>query len=329
MSEISEGHTVKGYDVDLAGPADQAARDGRAGARPGAARGARARRARTRKLRARVLAREQEVNAYDLRIDEDSVALIARRQPMGSDLRAIISIARAVTDLERIGDEAKKIAHAVLRGDGPSAAHAPSPQLARDARHMARFALPDAARCARRLRSHGSRRGRRGRAPRRRSSTRSSRRRCAGWSTQVMEDPRRLAADARRRHRAQGARARRRSRQEHRAPRALPGRGPRRAPRRHGRARCPVDVESSRASDRRVARSRRRCSRRSISRSSSLIEVLARVRASTRLTITAQCETVAAVGRRQAAWHDDRARGHAPIGHLSRWRDRRCACSGR
>ncbi len=101
-----------------------------------------------------VLTREEEVNAYDVRIDEDSVALIARRQPMGSDLRAIISIARAVSDLERIGDEAKKIAHAVVRGDGKRSTR-PSPQLVRDARHMGRFALDDAARCARCIRSHG------------------------------------------------------------------------------------------------------------------------------------------------------------------------------
>src|SRR4029450_3975666 len=86
-----------------------------------------------------VLTREEEVDAYDGRIDEDCVTLIARRQPMGSDLRAIISIARAVSDLERIGDEAKKIARAVLRGDGKRSTR-PSPQLARDARHIARFA---------------------------------------------------------------------------------------------------------------------------------------------------------------------------------------------
>jgi phosphate transport system protein len=139
MSEITEGHTVKGYDVDLAGlrlgllemgglVLDQVQRAVNALANGDEA------------LARSVLTREDEVNAYDVRIDEDSVTLIARRQPMGSDLRAIISIARAVSDLERIGDEAKKIAHAVVRGDGKRSAR-PSPQLARDARHMARFAL--------------------------------------------------------------------------------------------------------------------------------------------------------------------------------------------
>ena len=138
MSEITEGHTVKGYDVDLAGlrlgllemgglVLDQVHRAVNALVNGDEV------------LARSVLTREDEVNAYDVRIDEDSVALIARRQPMGSDLRAIISIARAVSDLERIGDEAKKIAHAVIRGDGKRSAR-PSPQLARDARHIARFA---------------------------------------------------------------------------------------------------------------------------------------------------------------------------------------------
>ncbi len=140
MSEITEGHTVKGYDVDLAGlrlrllemgglVLDQVQRAVNALVNGDEA------------LAHSVLTREDEVNAYDLRIDEDSIALIARRQPMGSDLRAIISIARAVSDLERIGDEAKKIAHAVVRGDGKRSSTRPSPQLARDARHMGRFAL--------------------------------------------------------------------------------------------------------------------------------------------------------------------------------------------
>ena len=138
MSELTEGHTVKGYDVDLAGlrikllemgglVLDQVQRAAAAlaGADEPAARA--------------VLAREEEVNDYDLRIDEDSIALIARRQPMGSDLRAIISIARTVSDLERVGDEAKKIAFAALEGDGKRNLKLGA-QLARDARHMARFA---------------------------------------------------------------------------------------------------------------------------------------------------------------------------------------------
>ena len=138
MNELTEGHTVKGYDVDLAGlrlkllemgglVLDQVQSAVTALATPDEA-AARA-----------VLAREEEVNRYDLAIDEDSITLIARRQPMGSDLRAIISIARVVTDLERVGDEAKKIAYTILSAKDTRSARL-NAQLRRDARHMARFA---------------------------------------------------------------------------------------------------------------------------------------------------------------------------------------------
>jgi phosphate transport system protein len=65
--------------------------------------------------------RDLLVDEYDGRVEEESVALIARRQPVASDLRAIMAVTRAATDLARIGDCAKKIArlavdiHAVER----------------------------------------------------------------------------------------------------------------------------------------------------------------------------------------------------------------------
>lgn len=57
-----------------------------------------------------VIARDHMVNGMDIKADEKSVRLLARRQPVGSDLRMIISLSKTVTDLERIGDEAEKIA---------------------------------------------------------------------------------------------------------------------------------------------------------------------------------------------------------------------------
>jgi phosphate transport system protein len=83
-----------------------------------------------------VIERESAVNAYDKRIDEEQLALIARRQPMAHDLRAIIAMSRAVSELERAGDEAKKIAGTVLRHGGR-----PGPATTRDARHLGRLAV--------------------------------------------------------------------------------------------------------------------------------------------------------------------------------------------
>jgi len=67
----------------------------------------------------RVMERESAVNAYDREIDREQLTLIARRQPVGSDLRIIIALSKMVGELERVGDEAKKIARVVVADDGP------------------------------------------------------------------------------------------------------------------------------------------------------------------------------------------------------------------
>lgn len=66
-----------------------------------------------------VITGDNAINDFERTIDELLVALIAQRQPTASDLRFIVAISKAVVDLERIGDEAVKIARAVLH-DCPS-----------------------------------------------------------------------------------------------------------------------------------------------------------------------------------------------------------------
>jgi len=55
-----------------------------------------------------------QTNAMELQIDERCTSIIARRQPAASDLRLILSISKAVVDLERMGDEAVRISKQTL-----------------------------------------------------------------------------------------------------------------------------------------------------------------------------------------------------------------------
>ncbi len=57
-----------------------------------------------------VCARDQEINERDVAIDRLCMSILARRQPAANDLRLVTSVGHATFDLERIGDEAAKIA---------------------------------------------------------------------------------------------------------------------------------------------------------------------------------------------------------------------------
>ena len=67
------------------------------------------------KLAQEVIEKDFEINRMEVELDEHILLLVAKRQPAASDLRLVMAISKGVVDLERIGDEAVKIAKMAIK----------------------------------------------------------------------------------------------------------------------------------------------------------------------------------------------------------------------
>ncbi|MGK0298216.1 MAG: phosphate transport system protein [Gammaproteobacteria bacterium] len=65
-------------------------------------------------LAEKIINTEYKVNRHEVSIDEQCIQILAKRQPAAKDLRLIMAVIKAITDLERIGDEAQKIGKMAL-----------------------------------------------------------------------------------------------------------------------------------------------------------------------------------------------------------------------
>jgi len=83
-------------------------------------------------LAERVIKDDTKVNKAEVQIDEDCTSIIARRQPTATDLRLVVAVIKTITDLERIGDQAERVARMGIR-----LAEQPDPKISyMEIRHM-------------------------------------------------------------------------------------------------------------------------------------------------------------------------------------------------
>jgi phosphate transport system protein len=85
-----------------------------------------------------IIANDHRVNGMEVALDGDCSQVIVRRQPAANDLRMILAITKTVTDLERMGDEAQKIARMARSIHERGGAQLPQNV---DVRHAAEVAL--------------------------------------------------------------------------------------------------------------------------------------------------------------------------------------------
>lgn len=71
-----------------------------------------------RELAKEVIEADKKINAFEVKLEKKSLEIIALQQPVSTDLRSVITVLKATSDLERMGDHAVSIAKAAIRMKG-------------------------------------------------------------------------------------------------------------------------------------------------------------------------------------------------------------------
>lgn len=137
MNEMTSGHTVKAYNEELDSINQLVVELGELGLDQ-LRRAVQTLKDEDTKEAGLVIDRDRELNEIDVKADEEIILLIAKRQPVAKDLRDILTVQKIITDLERVGDEARKIANLTIHfydnGKPP-----PSNEILSDIYDMASF----------------------------------------------------------------------------------------------------------------------------------------------------------------------------------------------
>jgi phosphate transport system protein len=114
MSNPGTGHTVKKFDEELSTLRDLVLRMG-GQVEAQLQRALDALRQCDRDASKEIVRDDRQIDRLELQADEEIASLLALRSPLGIDLRTVLTLSKSVTDLERVGDEAKKIARTCRR----------------------------------------------------------------------------------------------------------------------------------------------------------------------------------------------------------------------
>jgi len=137
MNEMTDGHTVTSYNEEL-NQLNQYVMSMAALVREQIGESVRTLEEEDVEAAKEVVNRDQQVDAIELEADDRIIHIIAKRQPVARDLREIMVVGKIITDLERIGDQARRIARLTLyfyeKGNSP-----PNYNLLRDIPKLARL----------------------------------------------------------------------------------------------------------------------------------------------------------------------------------------------